>query len=184
MLSVIGALMLSAAPVVVVAPFEVKSAEAVDADLGLALQNVMELDLAAVAIQTRTEDQLAESEWGKIKGASHLVAGTVSRMMGKLVVSTRLIALKDQQVLAVGKSTSPGVWHTRQPFVSKVLDALALPLPALQEKPELSEELLRAWGGALRAVHSGDPKVAKEKVADVVKRWPQFAPARARLEKL
>jgi hypothetical protein len=62
--------------------------------------------------------------------------------------------------------------------------AFKKPLPMKADELQVDDALLRAWGDALAAVHDGDPVVAKQKVADVVKRWPAFTPAKERLGQL
>ncbi len=183
MLPVIAVAMLTAAPLVVVAPFEVKSIDPADADLGLTMQNLMVHELAAVGIKARTEDAELNAE-GKIEGATHVAVGTIIRAGNQLVVTARLIDPRDNNLLFSTKLKGPSLWNDRRQFTSAIVEALKLPMPARPDGYDVNEELARAWGAALRALKSGDPKVAKEKVSAVVEKWPQFMPAKAQLAKL
>jgi TolB-like protein len=183
MLSVIAAAMLTAAPLVVVLPFEVKSIDPADADLGLAMQSLVVHELSAVAINSRTEDADLNAA-GKIAGATHVATGTIVRMGKDVLVSARLIDPKDNKILAVTLLRGPALWNDRRQFTSKVVEKLGVPMPARPDGYDVNEDLARAWGAALRALKSGDPTVAKDKVSAVVEKWPQFMPAKAQLAKL
>jgi TolB-like protein len=180
MLPVIAATLLAATPLVVVAPFEVTSPDPADADLGLAMQNLMVHELAAVGIKARTED----AELGKLEGATHVTVGTILRVGKQLVVAARLIDPRDNTLLFSTKLKGTSVWNDRRQFTAGIVEALKLPMPARPDGYDVNEELARAWGAALRALKSGDPKVAKEKVSAVVAKWPTFMPAKAQLAKL
>jgi TolB-like protein len=184
MFTVIATALLAAAPVIVVAPFEVNSVDPADADLGLALQSLVEADLAGAGLQSRTEDDLDPKNWGKIKTANHIVTGTIMPMGKRVIVLIKMIEPVGGAIDTNVKLKGADAWNERRQFVDGVLKVLALPVPPKLEQLVVTDELVRAWGAALRAIHSGDPKVAKEKVAAVVKRWPDFALARARLDRL
>lgn len=181
MVLTIAATLLSAAPLIVVAPFEVVSPDPADADLGLAIQSLVEHELAAVAIKTRTGAELDAKNPEKLEGATHLVVGTVSRMGNQLFILPRLIELPNR-VVATSKLKGPTAWNDRRQFTSAVVEALKVPMPARPDGYDVNEELARAWGAALRA--SGAPKLAKEKLTAIVEKWPRFMPAKARLAKL
>lgn len=182
MLSLVVALMLSAEPVLVVPPFEVHSDAPADANLGRALQSLVEADLTAAGVQLRTEDDLDAKQWGKIKGATHLLAGSITKLAGQVKVSARIIELPHAQVASV--SLEVGTWNGRQRITTTVLNAFKKPAPMKLDEVLVDDALIHAWGDALAAIHDGDPVVAKQKVADVVKRWPKFALAKARLGQL
>lgn len=182
MLSLVVTLLLSAEPVLVVAPFEVHSEDPADANLARAMQSLVEADLKAAGVQPRTEDDLDAKHWGKIKGATHVLFGTIARLGGKTKVSARLIQLPNLQVASA--SLDVGEWNGRQRITHTVLNAFKKPLPMKADELQVDDVLLRAWGDALAAVHDGDPVIAKRKVADVVKRWPAFTPAKERLGQL
>lgn len=182
MLSLVVTLMLSAEPVLVVAPFEVGSAVPADANLGRAMQSLVEADLKAAGLQPRTEDDLDAKNWGKIKGATHVLFGTIAKLGGKMKVSARLVELPNVQVASA--SLDVGTWNGRQRITTTVLNAFKKPAPLRLDELQVDDALLRAWGDALAAVHDGDPIVAKQKVAEVVKRWPAFSPAKERLGQL
>jgi hypothetical protein len=185
MLLLVAALLLSAEPVLVVVPFEVMSQDPADANLGRALQSLVEADLKAAGVQIRTEDDLDAKNWGKIQGASHVVAGSIVKMLGKVKISARLIALPNTMVASASLDLlDPGEWNGRQRITLRVLNELKKPVPPALGEIGVDDALIRAWGDALRALHDGDPAAAKQKVADVVKRWPLFAPAKERLAQL
>ena len=185
MTSLLLALLLNAEPLIVVAPFEVVSQNPADANLGRAMQSLVEADLKAAGLTPRTEDDLDPKNWGKIKGATHIVAGTIMTLPGKVKISARLIALPNAVVASASTDIlTLGDWNGRQRITRAVLDALKRPPPPSMEELRVTDALFRAWAEALQAVHDGDLVVAKQKVADVVKRWPDFAPAKERLAQL
>lgn len=185
MLSVVAALLLSAEPVLVVVPFEVMSQDPADANMGRAMQSLVEADLKAAGVQIRTEDDLDSKNWGKIQGASHVVAGSIVHLRGKVKVSARLIALPNTMVASAGLDLlDPGQWNGRQRITLSVLNELKKPVPPALGEISVDDALIRAWGDALKALHDGDPAVAKKKVAAVAKRWPLFGPAQERLAQL
>jgi TolB-like protein len=177
------AMILSATPMVVVLPFEVNSSDPADADLGLAMQSLVVHELSAVMIKSRTED-VDVKDLGKVEGMTHVATGTIVRLGKQVVISARLIDPRDNTILATTKLSGPSVWNDRRRFTSDVVAALQAPMPARPDGYDVNEDLARAWGAALRALKSGDPKVAKEKVSAVVEKWPKFMPAKAQLAKL
>lgn len=183
MLPVLAVSMLTAAPVIVVLPFEVNSADPADADLGLAMQSLVVHELAAVAITSRTED-VDVKDLGKLQGATHVATGNIVRLGKQVVVTARLIDARDNTLVAKSKLSGPTLWNDRRKFTSAIVDAVGVPMPARPDGYDVNEELARAWGAALRALQAGDPKVAKEKVSAVVAKWPKFMPAKAQLAKL
>ena len=185
MLSLVVAVVLSSEPVVVVAPFEVMSEAAADENLGRAIQSLVEADLKTAGVLLRTEDDLDAKNWGKIKGATYLVVGSIMKLPGKVKIGARLIALPNTLVASASTDVLPlGEWNGRQRITQVVLKELKKPLPATLEEIHVEDALVRAWGDALRALHDGDPAAAKQKIADVVKKWPSFSPAKERLAQL
>ena len=178
MTSLVVALLLTAEPLIVVAPFEVASDDPSDAHLGRAFASLVEADLKAAGVPLRTEDDLDSKNWGKIKGASHLVTGTIVKLRGQLKIVARMIATPDAMI---GSAAIKNEWNGRLPIARLVLKGLHKPVPAGLIELKVEEALLRAWGDALA---EGDPATAKKKVADVVKRWPAFTPAKDRLAQL
>lgn len=179
MLALVLSMVVSADPVVAVAPFEVTGGA--DARLGRAFASVVEADLKAAGVSVRTEDQLGPKEWGKIKGATYVVTGTIVKLGAKQAITCRMLSVGDQA--AVSSATLKS-WNDRAALTNAVLTQLKQSLPAKMAPLQVDEALMTAWGEALEAVHSGDLAVAKKRVADVAKRWPAFTPAVERLAQL
>lgn len=184
MLPLLAALLLSAEPLVVVAPFEVMSADPADANLGRAMQSVLEADLKAAGVTLRTDDSLEPKDGGKAQGATHVVVGSLVALRGQVKVAVRVIEVPNITIATASAVLFAGDWNGRQPITLAVLAAFKKPVPLVPVELSVDDALFRAWGAALRALHDGDPKVAKGLVADVVKRWPHFTPARERLARL
>lgn len=100
-----------------VAPFETASAEAADASLGRGLQAMIVTDLSVVegfglVERERLNDVLGElelvrdghvdpataAEAGRLAGATHLLAGTLTVASGKMRLDARLVAVQDGSV--------------------------------------------------------------------------------------
>jgi hypothetical protein len=169
------------APTLVVLPFQPVTDDPRFAPLSRAVQSVLEADLRANGLAVRTEDDLDASQWGKIKGATHLVVGSVHVMAGRLLISARLVQLPNVNVASAKFSA----WGERKHLLEVLFRELKHAPPALPLRLlAVDTELMLAWGAALDAVHEGAPGVAKQRVADVVAKWPAFTPARERLERL
>ena len=179
MLALVVALVVSADPVVAVTPFRVSGGA--DPRLGPAFATVVEADLKAAGLSVRTEDDLRSENWGKIKGASFLVVGSIVKLGPRLAITCQLVSVSDKTAVASAALKS---WNERQDLANAVLKGLEKTAPANLSLLQVDEALMTAWAEALAAVQSGDPAVAKKLVADVAKRWPAFTPAVERLAQL
>lgn len=178
MLSLLTLSLLAAEPLVVVGPFSTFGQE--NAPLGRALQSVLEFDLRTNGMQVRTDDDLDSKQWGKIKGATHLAIGSVVDTGSTLRLSVRIVGT--DQILRGGAKAN-GL-DDREELVHAVFVKTGVPSPMKFTLLQVNKELLLQWGEALEALHSGDPADAKKKVQAVATKWPQFTPARERLQQL
>ncbi|MFT3707245.1 MAG: hypothetical protein QM817_06225 [Archangium sp.] len=180
MLSLVTLALLSADPVVVVGRFEIVNQDASLAPLSRALQSVLEFDLRENGVAVRTDDDLDSSQWGKIKGATHLFVATVVKVGSSMSINARVIK---QPNIVDGVVRAKSLVEL-DPLVLLVLQKTGTPTPPTLKMLKVNEELLLAWGAALDAVHDGSPEIAKAKVAEVAKKWPTFTPAVERLKQL
>lgn len=183
MLSLLTLALLSADPqVVVVVPVQVIHADARYAPLARAVQSLIEADLRDNGVPVRTEDDLDSSQWGSIKGASHLLVVSVVPMDGKMMIQGRMLSLPDQ--IMVSGSRCVG-WNGRDKILRAILQTLKRPLPTVEPRLlKVDDELMFAWGRALDALHDGDPQTAKQRVTEVANKWPSFSPAVERAAQL
>jgi hypothetical protein len=182
MLSLMTLALLSANPqVVVVVPVQVIHADAKYAPLARAVQSLIESDLRSNGVPVRTEDDLDSSQWGSIKGASHLLVVSVLPVDGKMMIQARLMAFPDHNLSG---SRCVG-WNAREKVLRAILQTLERPLPTVEPRLlKVDDELMFAWGRALDALHDGDPQTAKKRVTEVANKWPSFSPAVERAAQL
>lgn len=184
MLSLLAAAILCAEPVVVVRPFEVMSSDPADANLGRAMQSLVEADLKAAGLTLRIDETPEPKADTKLLPASHLVLGSLVALHGRVKLAVRVVEVPNTTIATASAVLFAGDWNGRQPITNAVLQAFKKPAPLGAEQLRVDDALLRAWGDALHALEKADPAAAKKKVADVVKRWPDFTPAKERLARL
>lgn len=186
MLSLLTLALLSAdpapPPMVVVVPVQVIHPDKKYAPLARAVQSLLEADLRTNGVPVRTEDDLDSKNWGSIKGATHVLAGSVIPMPdGQVMVQARLLALPDH---ILGSTRIRG-WNERQMLVRVTTEKLGLALPTVTPRlMSIDEELMLAWGAALDALHDGAPDAAKKRIVAVAAKWPSFTPAVERAAQL
>ena len=146
------------------------------------MQSLVVHELASVMLEARSEDADVKDQ-AKLKGMTHVAHGAIVRLGKQVAVTAWLIDARDNKILFTIKLSGPTLWNDRRKFTSAIVEALKLPMPARPDGYDVNDDLARAWGAALRALKSGDPKV-KDKVSAVVEKWPKFMPAKAQLAKL
>lgn len=166
-------------PLVVVGPFTVS--DPANAPLSRSMQSVLEFDLRTNGMNVRTDDDLDSKQWGKVKGATHIAIGNVLVMGDTLRLTVRIVGTKDQLLHGGGKANG---LDDREKLVHAVFIYTGVPTPMKFTLLKVNKELLMQWGEALEALHSGDPADAKKKVQAVAGKWPDFGPARERLQQL
>lgn len=179
MLSLLTLSLLAADPLVVVGPFTVT--DKANAPLSRALQSVLEFDLRTNGMNVRTDDDLDVKQWGKIKGATHVAIGYVLAIGAAFRIDVRIVSTTDQLLLGVGRATG---LDDREELVHAVFVKTGVPSPMKFTLLKVNKELLLQWGEALEAIHSGEPADAKKKVQAVAAKWPDFTPAKERLQQL
>lgn len=179
MLTLLTLSLLAADPVVVVGPFTING-KATDPQ-SRALQSVLEFDLRANGLQVRTDDDLDSKNWGKVKGATHVAIGSAMMMGAAMRIDVRIVKTVDQELLGTGRARG---LDDREELVHAVFVKTGAPSPPKFKLLKVDQALLTQWGAALEAIHSGEPADAKKKVQAVAEKWPDFGPAKERLEQL
>ena len=177
MVAALIALTLAAEPVLAVGNVEVVGGSA---ELGLALQSIVEHDLLQVtdAVRTQADVDRAKAGGPQVRGATHLLLGKLMTMGKAGRFDVKVVDVGDRGVRGSASMQLTGdAWAAdRSKLVAQLCKAAGVTPSGNPKTARYSADEVAAWGKALAA---GTP----EALTAFAEKWPDFGPAKRRLKK-